>query len=544
VSDNRPQVTVTTSASPQVAVTASGPASVLSTPTRPVFTTAIPGPPGPEGPQGPAGPQGPPGLAAGWYITPKDYGAIGDGVADDTVPLQNAFAAAAAQGRPCVITPGTYMGLNVTVPAGARIRGTRNGVLMRVSSAASSVLLNLTGSDIHLDDLVLDGNGSGLGAANSGVVQCGTVGLLGIWVRSCRIANTHNHALRMINTAGDVHVIGCNFVNIGVSGNGFGVAMNSQNAAAPVAINDVEVAGCTFHRNAANTAGYGIQLRGSDDGTTRILSYARVIGNHVDHSNGSGTGLGIEVWAKYTVIASNTVRGAGGGLGISFGVSDRGVIVGNTVYNKAVGIEAIAASGAQYVSCVGNLVETATTGIVSWSASGRGLLADNVIIDVSGTPMRIAGQWGIAVGNLITCPAATTGINTTQSALFTLICGNTIEIATTGGSNAIHINNNTAGVTQRFAVTGNIVVSAVNGVRVQGTGGATAIQSGTISGNDLSGATTPIFLDGTTTKGNVHRWANAGDVPTITGSRAGNAALASFLAAQSSRGLITDSTTA
>jgi len=467
-------------------------------------------------------------------------------VANDTVALQNAFNAAVAQGRPCVITPGTYMCLNVTVPGGVRIRGTRNAVLKRISSAAQSVVLNISGNDVHLDDLVIDGNGTALGVSNSGAIQCGVAtGLTGLWVRNCVIRNTYSHAMRLTNTGGDLHVIGNNMVDIGVGVGANCVVVQNPNAASPAQVIDVEIAGNTMHRYATNTSGYAVMVRGSDDNTTRLLYRVRVVGNYVDCSNGvtgsGATGLAIEVWATDAVIGNNVVWG--GSFGISY-AGQRGSIHGNTIYNANLGIEAIASSSGRYVACVGNVVDTCATGIVLWSADSRGVAEGNVVVNATGLPMRIAGTYVAAVGNLIDCPAATgPGIDTTQGFKTGTIAANVVSVAATATAIAVILN--IAGQTERFTVVGNTVATAAAvGVAIAGSGGATSTQVGTVVGNDLALATTPIQLSGGNTRGQLHRWANAGDLPTITGSRAGNAALASFLAAQSSRGLITDSTTA
>ena len=61
---------------------------------------------GPQGPIGATGPQGP--TTSSMIISPSDYGAIGDGVSDDTVALQEAFDEARTQKLPIIIN-GNYL---------------------------------------------------------------------------------------------------------------------------------------------------------------------------------------------------------------------------------------------------------------------------------------------------------------------------------------------------------------------------------------------------------------------------------------------------
>ena len=56
---------------------------------------------GPQGPIGATGPQGP--TTSSMIISPSDYGAIGDGVSDDTDALQEAFDEARNQKLPIII---------------------------------------------------------------------------------------------------------------------------------------------------------------------------------------------------------------------------------------------------------------------------------------------------------------------------------------------------------------------------------------------------------------------------------------------------------
>lgn len=96
------------------------------------------GPTGPEGPQGPTGPQGPAG--SGGVVSVKDFGAVGDGVTDDSAAIQSAV-----DSHPTTLTfpPGTYKitsrieieeELHV-IATGAKIIATANVGLFRFNVA-------------------------------------------------------------------------------------------------------------------------------------------------------------------------------------------------------------------------------------------------------------------------------------------------------------------------------------------------------------------------------------------------------------------------
>jgi len=62
-------------------------------------------------------------------INARDYGAVGDGVADDTAAVQAALNAAEKEGPVCLLPAGRYR-INgaLTVPPGVTFRGASEGV--------------------------------------------------------------------------------------------------------------------------------------------------------------------------------------------------------------------------------------------------------------------------------------------------------------------------------------------------------------------------------------------------------------------------------
>jgi len=95
------------------------------------------------------------------------YGAAGDGVADDRPAIQAAIDACAVTGGEVYVPPGTYsIGragsayYGLRVPSGVSLRGANRTttVLRQVAGLAAGVrLLYLTGDDIALRDITLDG---------------------------------------------------------------------------------------------------------------------------------------------------------------------------------------------------------------------------------------------------------------------------------------------------------------------------------------------------------------------------------------------------
>lgn len=96
-------------------------------------------------------------IPSGPTFDVTNYGAVGDGVADDTSEVQAAITAAAGVGGTVLVPAGTYrISAAVSVPGGVRVTGA--GTLRQVT--AGRVGLRITGSDVTVEGITLTGRHS------------------------------------------------------------------------------------------------------------------------------------------------------------------------------------------------------------------------------------------------------------------------------------------------------------------------------------------------------------------------------------------------
>lgn len=161
-------------------------------------------------------------LAAGSPATVAEFGAVGDGVTDDSAAIQAAINAAA--GGELFIPPGTYLiNTSLVLPNGGdiSIRGVPGQSILIAGpslSASSRLLVSYSTvgtvdvfahADITLDGLVFDGNDT---ARTTALVRFGKVD--GLTVTRCEFLNTPYIALGM-GGCRHVRVVGNYFEGIG-----------------------------------------------------------------------------------------------------------------------------------------------------------------------------------------------------------------------------------------------------------------------------------------------------------------------------------------
>lgn len=116
---------------------------------------------GPEGPQGPQGEQGPPGepgqdgLSLEKFYDVMAYGAVGDGISDDTAAIQQALDDCAAAGGGTVYLPAKTFSISSRLAIGANTVVWAYGAT--ISRASGPLICNFKGSDLFSG---YEGNGN------------------------------------------------------------------------------------------------------------------------------------------------------------------------------------------------------------------------------------------------------------------------------------------------------------------------------------------------------------------------------------------------
>jgi len=422
------------------------------------------------------------------------FGAKGDGTTVDSAAVQAALDAATA-GSTVVFPPGTYVCAPVTAStAGVTLVG--YGATIVASGSTASPLLSVSGAGVTVRGLAVDGDG---GAAFGIKVAASGVTLLDV-----SVTGSTNHGI-WAESAGDLTVHRVVMDGCGSAGHGAGLYA--------YACANLTLTNCL----ARDSWEHGYYLLGESE-RGAVVTGCHAIENGV--RGGGGTGFSIRQ-------SGATVTGC--------------YATGNELaaLNVSWPIQSPQTSGSDV---------TVSGCVLGWSASG----ADR--------EMMIVGMDDVSlVGNVITSSDALTVVRLGESggsAVDGLMVGNHVVQDNASGNNAIIVESNgwtmsankiegagvangvsvNATVTTGLDIVSNRIKGFVNGVKLQ-SGSSDYVY---LSGNAITDCTTAV---NNSSSGTNHRIVTFDTAPDITGSRSGNAALASLLTALEGLGLITDSTT-
>lgn len=377
------------------------------------------------------------------------YGAKGNGVANDTAPMQAALDAASAAGGGVVVFPaGTYnlggalrVGANTTIVAyGATIKqtATGGGLLYNFQAADNFTAYNGRGN------IVVLGGTWDCNAANAGVgtVTGGFNGMFfhhasGITVRDATITNvSSSHAIEL-NSVERARIENCRFLgykdNSGDNSRQFSEAIQLDSATAvggaipaydDTTCRDVTITGC--YVGASSRLGTWGGFVGTHGHTTaQYYTDIRVINNRV---NGTLREAISTIGWRRSLVADNVISGVGS--------SGTASAISLSTVDPATGVVA----PVDTVTVRGNLIDGASGGGIALGYCTDGEVVGNTIRNVGSLGIYLGGCTGGVVADNLIDGSVSHGIN--LSAQFSsncsgvLLANNQIRAAASNGTAA------------------------------------------------------------------------------------------------------------
>jgi hypothetical protein len=339
----------------------------------------------------------------------RAFGAKGDGVSDDTVPIQNAVNAGLY-----ILIPKGYIFVIDTINLPSDIHLYGGGTLKFKNNTTSYALLNTAlSNDIKITDIIFDGNITNqaswlehrhaikiLSTNNAQVLFCKFINLIGDGVYI-----SHNELVSPYTGSNDVTIAHNDFIGNNTNRNGVSLICGT----------DIKINGNTFNQMAKNNMPGAIDIE--PDNNQELISNVKVYGNTIKGGTASNLQQGIAVQnsAGATIdevsIYNNTIDGA-----FRFGIA--------TFNGGVIGITNLKIQG----NTIKNLSTMATelaSGIITNTVPNIDI-SSNTITNIAGYGIKTVGGTGGILNNTISL-ATYIGIAETSTSDCYNISGNTID---------------------------------------------------------------------------------------------------------------------
>ena len=321
------------------------------------------------------------GSARGISVTAPTYGAVGDGVTDDSAAIRSAAAAAAAAETDLYFPEGTYLVSRVDAGTayclnhpGGRWHGP--GTLkMAASQLSQTRVVHIATDGCTVDGLTIDGNSSNQGASTDqrhGLILDGATNAT---IRDCRLTNNDGDGLLVSDDCEGISVTRCRIDNNRRSGIALTGTLSSDvsitdcritgNDATPIDgesnnghIDQVRITG--NYLEAASSDSYGVTFSGDSD-TDALNASWTLIGNTIIG------GVYLPFSTKAAIIG-NSITVSGTTAGVTFTGAVGATIQGNHITQTGTVAGIYGTTSASYpdaadILITGNFVETADEGI-------------------------------------------------------------------------------------------------------------------------------------------------------------------------------------
>lgn len=382
----------------------------------------------------------------GILVNVKTYGAVGDGVTNDTAAIAAAVAALAS-GQTLYFPPGVYLTDQVNVST-AKLHFYGSGATIKQRVNTNYLLIYVTADDFTLERLTLDGGGSAFQNSFVGMLKGQEVDRLTIL--DCAFQNTGDTGVQLSGGSDRLRVDrcvfnACEFNGLYTNTDGLGTSYRTQ------------ISNCHFYGFTANSSS-GLRIAGTP--TYPVVDASVVNCTFTDTADAIqgidffGGGIGVRV----TGCTFN-----GGVWGVSFGSATDSVLSNNTV--RGVTTYALEfAEASTYGGCVRCVISGNTI-------DGEDALANGVLVG--------RGEDNIVSNNIITggtAAGSSKGIHCTSQSC--VITGNRVDHF----GNLVYLAD-----ADNFTLSGNNLSTPYAGHIAVYASSTVPVTRGVIQGNTISG---------------------------------------------------------